>query len=68
MAFDNPDVKDTFIKIKNEMRKIPVYDRDIFVKVQIFDWFFSVLDMFNSKEGEEPKSVGTWEAKLKHIE
>jgi len=49
LKFDDQSIRDQFMKLKSEMRKIPVYDKESFIKVQVFDWLFTVLDMVNSK-------------------
>ena len=68
MKFDDPVMKDKFMSLKQEMKKIPVYDKESFVKVQVFDWLFAILDMIKPKESEEPKSIGTWETKMRQSE
>ena len=68
LKFDDPLIKKKFMSLKQEMKKIPVYDKESFVKVQVFDWLFTILDMIKTKDKEEPKSIGTWESKVKQSE
>jgi hypothetical protein len=50
------------------MRQIPIYDKELFMKMQVYEWMFSSLDMLEPPENDpkyEPLSLGTWESKIK---
>ena len=49
------------------MRLLPVYDKVLFLRVQVYDWLFSVLEMLEPTD-LEPMPIGTWEGKIKQAD
>lgn len=47
------------------MKSLPVYDKQLFIKMQVFEWLFQSLDLL---EGKEKLSLGQWDAKLRLAE
>ncbi len=41
------DVRETFETLKNEMRSLSVYDRELYLKIQVYDWLFTSIEMLD---------------------
>jgi len=50
---------------------MPLYDRELATKFQVFDWLYSSVDILNQKheEGKDDQlTIGSWDAKIKQAE
>ena len=63
--FKNEETRKLFLKKKKDMSKLPVYDKDIFMKIQAYDWVFSVYQLLDTKDEGPLPTIGQWESVVK---
>lgn len=68
LSLNNKENHSKFIDLKAEMRQLPVYDKGLFLKVLVYDWLFSTLDMLEETNEDGLLSIGSWDSKLKQAE
>ena len=42
-----------------------MYDKEMVIKMQVFDWLYSASDMLNPLNKQEQHSLGSWDVKIK---
>jgi hypothetical protein len=53
------------------MRSLPLYEKDLYVRVQVFDWIYNADDLLNDRvisENGERFQITSWENKIKQAE
>lgn len=38
------------------------------MRMEIFEWVYSSIDILERKPNDEPLSIGSWDAQIKHAE
>ena len=53
LALNDKDMIVRFEQLKKEMKHLPLYDKEIFMKVQVFDWMVSASEMLSVQPTDE---------------
>jgi hypothetical protein len=57
------------------MKRLPLYDKELYIRMQVFEWLFSADDLLNNRginDGEEQNkenlNISKWERKIKQVD
>jgi hypothetical protein len=57
------------------MKRLPLYDKELYIRMQVFEWLFSADDLLNNRginDGEEQNkeklNISKWEKKIKQVD